>query len=106
MVMALMSLNFSSCTSNGQGQGRVIVQEAKENIGDNLNLQAVGEIVKSSRTPQEIEQKLNADDGINNLDLDGDGNRDYLKVTEYGSGTNHGYSICYSDYYSLSHSSG
>ena len=92
VVMAIMSFGFFSCSSNGQG--RVVVQEATENIGDNLNLQALGELVKSCRTPQEIEEKLNADDGINNLDLDGDGKRDYLKVTEYGSGTNHGYSIC------------
>jgi len=95
LMLAFMSISFVNCTSTSNGQdGQIVVQEARENIGDNLNLQAVGEVVKSSRNPQEIEQKLNADDGINNLDLDGDGKRDYLKVTEYGSGTNHGYSIC------------
>ncbi len=51
-------------------------------------------IVKTSSNTAEIEQKLNADDGINNLDLDGDGNKDYLKVSEYGLGAEHGYSVC------------
>jgi hypothetical protein len=92
-VLFLMSFSFIGCEPSGNS-GQVVVQEAQSNIGDDLNLEAVGEVVKSSSNPQEIEQKLNADDGINNLDLDGDGKRDYLKVTEYGSGTNHGYSIC------------
>ena len=94
-VLAFMSFSLFSCVPSGSNSnGQIVVEEAQSNIGDNLNLQAVGEVVKSSSNPQEIEQKLNADDGINNLDLDGDGKRDYLKVTEYGSGSNHGYSIC------------
>jgi len=91
----MMSFYFVGCEStNGQSNTQVVVNQSQPNIGDNLDLRALGEIIKNSRNPQEIEQKLNADNSINNLDLDGDGNRDYLKVTEYGKGAEHGYSIC------------
>lgn len=92
-TFSLMLFSFTSCDSNGNN-GQVIVNQSQPNIGENLDLRGLGEVVKNSRNPQEIEQKLNTDDGINNLDLDGDGNRDYLKVTEYGQGTEHGYSVC------------
>ena len=94
MVLCLVSLSFVRCGNSSNGQGQVIVNSSQPNIGENLDLRAVGEVIKNSKNPQEIEQKLNADDGINNLDLDGDGKRDYLKVTEYGKGSEHGYSIC------------
>lgn len=95
LTLLLVSLNFVGCSpSNGQSNTQVVVNQSQPNIGDNLDLRALGEIIKNSKNPQEIEQKLNADNSINNLDLDGDGNRDYLKVTEYGKGAEHGYSIC------------
>ena len=93
LLLCFVSFSFVGCGSSGNN-GQVIVNSSQPNIGENLDLRAVGEVIKNSRNPQEIEQKLNADDGINNLDLDGDGNRDYLKVTEYGKGSEHGYSIC------------
>ena len=87
---------FTSCSSNDNNRqgSQVIVNQSEPNIGENLNLQAVGEIIRHSSNPQEIEKKLNEPDGVNNLDLDGDGKIDYLKVTEYGKGSEHGYSIC------------
>ena len=95
LTLLLVSLNFVGCNStNGQSNAQVVVNQSQPNIGDNLDLRALGELIKSSKNPQEIEQKLNADNSINNLDLDGDGNRDYLKVTEYGKGAEHGYSVC------------
>lgn len=50
---------------------------------DNLNLQRVGDLLQRSRTPQEFETYLNEPDGINNLDLNGDGYVDYISVDEY-----------------------
>jgi hypothetical protein len=100
LLFLVLSLSFVGCSKkekgyqpNNQGQN-IVVQEAVPNVGENLNLQSVGEIVKTSKNPQEMEEKLNAKDGVNNLDLDQDGQTDFLTVTEYGSGTNHGYSIC------------
>jgi hypothetical protein len=62
-----------------------------------LDLQAVTEIVKQSKNAAEIEQKLNAPGSVNNLDLDGDGNVDYIHVTEYGKGNMRGFSLTVMD---------
>jgi len=95
-TLILVSIGFTSCSSNDNNRegSQVVVNQSQPNIGENLNLQAVGEIIRHSSNPQEIEKKLNEPDGVNNLDLDGDGKIDYLKVTEYGKGSEHGYSIC------------
>jgi len=89
-----------SCKDNTKDQSRVfedepnIVSEAKSsNVGDNLNLQALGELVKTSANAQDLESKLNTSGSINNLDLDEDGSVDYIKVTEYGSGNSKGFSF-------------
>ncbi|MEJ7847470.1 MAG: hypothetical protein WKF92_05210 [Pyrinomonadaceae bacterium] len=50
---------------------------------DNLDLQRVGNLLERSNSPEEFEAYLNEDDGINNLDLNGDGYVDYLSVDEY-----------------------
>lgn len=97
LLFAIFTFALFSCNQNSgyrtSTSDQVVVQPASNSIGDNLNLQALGELVKNSKTPQDIEQNLNADNGINNLDLDGDGNRDYLKVSEYGSPPEYGYSV-------------
>lgn len=51
---------------------------------DNLDLQRVGYLLERSNSPEEFERYLNADDGINNLDLNGDGYADYISVEEFG----------------------
>ena len=81
---------------NGYSSGTVVVNQPSNNtvvtpttadIGQNLDLQALGELVKSSANAQDIENKLNQPNSINNLDLNGDGNVDYITVTEYGDPT-------------------
>ena len=71
----------------------VVVTPQTTNLGDNLNLQALGELVKNSNSAQEIESKLNQPNSINNLDLDGDGKVDYIKVTEYNNSGVRGFSF-------------
>jgi hypothetical protein len=52
--------------------------------GDNLNLYAVLKIFQESPTLEEFEKKLNAEElRINNLDLDGDGKIDYIRVVDH-----------------------
>ena len=97
---ALISCNGNN---NGYGQSQVVVQDYQPskvsvtpevaNLGDNLNLQALGELVKNSTSAQDIEDKLNQNGSINNLDLNNDGSVDYIKVTEYGSGNQRGFSF-------------
>jgi hypothetical protein len=102
MVAALVSCNGNSNGhSNGQvtvnsftpSENNVTVTPEVENLGDGLNLQMLGEMVKSSTNAQDVEDKLNSPNSINNLDLDKDGNVDYIKVTEYGDGNNRGLSF-------------
>jgi len=70
-----------------QQDPQVTVNEAQPNIGDNLNLQAVGELLKQSPDPQTLERKLNEKGNpINNLDLNGDGMVDQLTVAETEKG--------------------
>lgn len=50
---------------------------------ENLDLQRVGNLLEKSDNAEEFEYLLNSDDGINNLDLNGDGYVDYISVAEY-----------------------
>jgi len=49
--------------------------------GDNLNLYAVLDLFQKSKTVEEFETSLNKEEtGVNNLDLNSDGNVDFIKV--------------------------
>lgn len=51
---------------------------------DNLDLEAVGDLLQRADNAEEFEYLLNNNDnGVNNLDLNGDGYTDYLSVAEY-----------------------
>ena len=50
---------------------------------DNFDLQRVGDLLQRSNGPEEFERYLNEPDGMNNLDLNGDGNVDYISVREF-----------------------
>jgi hypothetical protein len=58
--------------------------------GDNLNLYAVMKLFQESETLEGFEKNLNDENSkINNLDLDGDGNIDYIKVQDNVDGDVH-----------------
>jgi hypothetical protein len=97
IIMTFGFLFLMSCSSNqgynntGQvsvNQPKVVVTPASTSIGDNLDLQALGELVKTSPRTDTLEARLNRPGSINNLDLDGDGKVDYIKVTEYNGDNN------------------
>lgn len=61
---------------------------------DGLDLKAVGELLKKANSAEELEQLLNSPaQGVNNLDLNADGNVDYISVDEYGTETVKGFSL-------------
>lgn len=69
-----------------------VIQMAGANKG--LDLQAVGELLKKAETAADFEKLLNSkDNGVNNLDLNGDGVVDYIKVTEFGEEAVRGFSL-------------
>ena len=58
--------------------------------GDNLNLYAALKLFQESATLEEFEKKLNEEDNrINNLDLDGNGETDYIAVFDEVDGSVH-----------------
>lgn len=58
--------------------------------GDNLNLYAVLKLFQESETLEGFEMNLNLEETkINNLDLNGDNQTDYIKVIDYPDGDNH-----------------
>lgn len=61
---------------------------------DGLDLKAVGTLLKKAKTAEEFEKLLNDPvQGVNNLDLNGDGKVDYINVTEYGDDKVKGFSL-------------
>ena len=51
--------------------------------GDNLDLYGVLDLFKKSESPEEFEKKLNSSETkLNNLDLNGDGETDYIRVID------------------------
>lgn len=67
---------------------------AAADASEGLDLQAVGSLIKKAPTAEEFEKLLNdPGESINNLDLNEDGNVDYIKVTEYGEGQSRGMSL-------------
>ncbi|MGC2237132.1 MAG: hypothetical protein WA584_13280 [Pyrinomonadaceae bacterium] len=64
-------------------ENEYIADENKDWARENLDLQAVGHLLEKSKNAEEFESLLNSSDGVNNLDLNGDGYADYISVAEY-----------------------
>jgi hypothetical protein len=74
------------------GSQAVAAQEvtAVSGPGEDLDLYGVIELFKESESVEEFEQKLNDPDvGVNNLDLNEDGEVDFIRVMEYAEGDAH-----------------
>lgn len=60
--------------------------------GDHFSLEGALELFKKSASPEEFERLLNsADARVNNLDLNGDGDIDYIKVIDRNEGNVHAF---------------
>ena len=71
---------FSAGCQNPPQQNNVTIQN---NTTAGFDLNKLAQLVKTSTNPQVLEKAINdPNNHINNLDLDHDGNIDYLKVTE------------------------
>jgi len=59
-------------------------------LGSDLSLEAVAELFRTSEDLADFEKRLNdADEKINNLDLNGNGEVDYLRVVDHQDGDSH-----------------
>lgn len=61
--------------------------------GQGLDLQALIGLTKQSKDAESLERMLNQPGSINNLDLDEDGQVDYIRVQEYGGGNTKNFSF-------------
>jgi len=58
--------------------------------GDDLDLYAVMELFKDSESVEDFENKLNSEKNeVNNLDINQDGNVDYIRVIDYADANSH-----------------
>ena len=84
----LLSITFFaalSFSSNAQ-------QDSTGMPGDNFSLQGALEMFKQSGSPEEFEKLINTEDkNVNNLDLNGDGDIDYIKVIDKSANDVHAF---------------
>ncbi|MGI6455757.1 MAG: hypothetical protein ACOX5R_09085 [bacterium] len=66
-------------------QGAMDTYVQATEAAEGLDLQALAALAKQTKTPEEFEKLLNQPGSINNLDLNQDGQVDYIRVTEYGT---------------------
>lgn len=65
---------------------------AAEVPGDNFSLEGALELFKKSKSPEDFEKLLNSPDSkVNNLDLNGDGYIDYIRVLDRNEGNVHAF---------------
>jgi len=81
-LASLLVVLFISATTQLSAQ-RFTVQPVNDDISYYLDLKAVASVFGDSRNLEDFERRLNNDDDqISNLDLNGDGEIDYLRVIE------------------------
>jgi len=75
------------------GGTAVYAQHDRQEVpGDHFSLQGALEVFKKSASPEEFERMLNSPDaGVNNLDLNGDGDIDYIRVIDRNEGNVHAF---------------
>jgi hypothetical protein len=79
-VFTILLLTISNFVS---AQDNITIVTPTSEVAEGLDLYAVAELFKDSENLEEFEQALNNPEiGINNLDLDGDGYVDYIRVVE------------------------
>ena len=89
MTTLMMSL-LLMMLSVARADETVTVTATNGDISQNLDLKAVATIFAEAKNLEEFEQKLNdPDNRISNLDLNGDGYVDYIRVIETTEGSTH-----------------
>lgn len=98
LIVCVFSALVTECSNkNRQVTQQRIEQHANYILRENakgLDLAAVTALLPRAANAQEFERLLNSrEEAVSNLDLNGDGKVDYIKVSEYGSGQRRGFSL-------------
>ena len=81
--IAVFAMTLYMNTATGQEKGEINLADSTGLPGDNFSLQGALGLLKQSKTLEEFEKKLNTkDNSVNNLDLDGNGKTDYIRVVD------------------------
>ena len=84
LVLGLLLFSFST---NAQSS---IERDSTGLPGDHFSLEGALELFKKASSPEDFEKKLNQEDfDVNNLDLNEDGNIDYIRVVDNAEGDAH-----------------
>lgn len=74
--------------------GTAVMAQDTEVPGDNFSLEGALELFKKSKSPEEFEKMLNSEDSkVNNLDLNGDGYIDYIRVIDRNESNIHTFTM-------------
>jgi hypothetical protein len=85
--LLLIIVCFAATTTTVHAQ-----QDSTGMPGDNFSLQGALEMFKQASSPEEFEKLINsADKNVNNLDLNGDGDVDYIKVIDKAGNNVHAF---------------
>ena len=88
--MFLLSVGLLLSTLWGRADETVTVTATSTDISENLDLKTVATLFGQAKDLEQFEQMLNnPDSAFSNLDLNGDGQVDYLRVIETADGSRH-----------------
>lgn len=89
-AVSLMLMAVLLCGSVVLAQDKVAVITPASEAAEGLDLHAVGELFKAAESLEAFEKALNDSEiGVNNLDLDDNGEVDFIRVVEEVSGDTH-----------------
>jgi hypothetical protein len=81
IVLSAVAIFATGCVQNQPQQNNVTIESNNAPAGFDVN--KLAQLVKTSTDPQKLEKAINdPNNHVSNLDLDKDGNIDYLKVEE------------------------
>lgn len=76
-------ISLPAFTMKGQPEAEPALSDSTGLPGDHFSLEGALDLFKTSASPEDFEKKLNAEHSkVNNLDLNGDGNTDYVRVED------------------------
>lgn len=83
---------ISTCATGSVCAGIEVSLDSTGLPGDNFSLEGALEMFKNAGSPEEFEKMINTEDNkVNNLDLNDDGEIDYIKVIDKGDGDVHAF---------------
>ncbi len=82
-LIAVFAMTLIMNTAMAQEKGEINLADSTGLPGDNFSLQGALGLFKESKNVEDFEKKLNIkDNSVNNLDLDGNGKTDYIRVVD------------------------